>query len=166
MLTKEYELIYSAYGHSFISLESALSYHGWIPEAVYVTTCVSKWREREFKTSVGSYSYKRVPEDHFFTGVDRIESEDGDFFMATPWRAIADMIYTRHNSWRKFLEPELDLKPWKNLEDLELALRIDRQDLIDSDKKMLGLLVESYPVPRVCKNLKIFLEEISLDMCI
>ena len=29
------------YGPSYVSLESALSYHGWVPEGVFMTTSVS-----------------------------------------------------------------------------------------------------------------------------
>src|ERR1700733_10924754 len=39
ILPDEFELALLIYQPSVISLESALSYHGWIPEAVYTTTC-------------------------------------------------------------------------------------------------------------------------------
>jgi len=38
------------YGPSYISLETALSHHGWIPEAVYAITSVSGDCSREFDT--------------------------------------------------------------------------------------------------------------------
>lgn len=148
LFVEEFELALLIYGPSFVSLESALSYYGWIPEGVYTTTCVSTKRAKEFKTPIGMFSYKRVPEEMFYTGVERIKTEKGVFFIATPWRALADFIYTRRKSW-------------KNLSELESDLRIDRENFIKSDKKMLELLSKSYPSHRVCRNLKKFLKEIS-----
>jgi len=152
LFIEEFELALLIYGPSFVSLESALSYHGWIPEGVYTTTCVSTKRAKEFKTPIGIFSYKRIPEEKFYTGVDRIKTKKGCFFVATPWRALADFIYTRRKSW-------------KTLSELEGDLRIDRETLINSDKKMLKLLAESYPSRRVRENLKKFLKEISKAVC-
>ncbi len=148
LFVQEFELAIIIYGPSFVSLESALSYHGWIPEGVYTTTCVSIKRAKEFKTPIGIFSYKRVPEDQFYTGVDRIKNEKSVFFVATPWRALADFIYTRRKSW-------------KSLAELEADLRIDRETLINSDQKMLKLLAENYPSCRVRENLKRFFKEIT-----
>ena len=65
-LLDEFELALLIYGPSFVSLESALSYHGWIPESVYTTTCVSTKRAKAFETPIGVFRYKRVPEDQFY----------------------------------------------------------------------------------------------------
>src|SRR5258705_210846 len=45
-----FELAQRVYGPSYISLESALSYHGLIPEAVYAVTSVCMKRSKEFET--------------------------------------------------------------------------------------------------------------------
>ena len=148
LFVEVFELALPIYRPSFVSLESALSYYGWIPEAVYTTTCVSTKRAKEFNTTFGIFSYKRVPEKQFYTGVNRVEIEKGVFFVATPWRALADFIYTRRKSW-------------KNLTEIEADLRIDRESFIKSDKKMLKLLVERYPSKRVRENLNKFLKEIT-----
>ncbi len=157
LFIEQFELASLIYGPSFASLESALSHYGWIPEGVYTTTCVSIKRAKEFKTSFGVFSYRRVPEEQFYTGVNRIETKNTVFFVATPWRAIADLIYTR----RKFCKHECSTREcWKNLEELEADLRIDRETFLNSDKEMLKLLTESYPSYRVREILKRFLKEI------
>jgi hypothetical protein len=61
------------YGPSYISLETALSYHGWIPEAVYAITSVSLDRSREFDTPMGHFSFTRVPQETFYAEVIRVE---------------------------------------------------------------------------------------------
>jgi len=150
-LLDEFELALFLYGPSFVSLESALSYHGWIPEAVYTTTCVCVKRAKEFKTPVGVFSYKRVPVEGFYIGVDRIETGKGIIFVATPWRALADFIYTKRRSW-------------KNLAQLEQDLRIDNDTLIKSDQEQLNLLIEYYPSRRVRESLKRFAKEITKNL--
>ncbi|MBI2194794.1 MAG: hypothetical protein HYU36_22665 [Planctomycetes bacterium] len=50
------------YGPSYVSLESALSYHGWIPEAAYAVTSTSVNRSREFDTPLGLFSFASVPQ--------------------------------------------------------------------------------------------------------
>ena len=86
---------------SYLSFESALSYHGWIPEAVYSYASASLGRSREFKTPFGVFSYRRVPQVNFYAGVDRIESKDGGaFFMAGPLKAMADLICVNKLDWK------------------------------------------------------------------
>jgi len=96
-------LAQSIYGPSYISLESALSFHGWIPEAVYTTTSVSLNRSRFFETSVGRFSFSRVPQSKLYAGVRRFdEAQNGSFLIATPLKAIADYVYV--HVWKDSLE--------------------------------------------------------------
>src|SRR3989338_8200638 len=44
--TNLFELAQMMYGPSYISFESALSYHGWIPEAVYTVTSAAMKRSK------------------------------------------------------------------------------------------------------------------------
>ncbi len=148
ILPQEFELAALIYEPSVVSLESALSYHGWIPETVYATTSVSPKRAQEFKTPVGLFTYKRVSARAFYVGVARIATQTGTFFMAEPWRALADTIYTRRKVWKSFL-------------DLEADLRIDHETLIKSDRALLKELSECYPSPRVRVVLKRMLKELT-----
>jgi hypothetical protein len=88
---------------SHISLESALAHHGLIPEAVYEVASVTSARSRTFATPVGVFSFTRVPANQPRAGV-RARKIDGRswVFIASPVRAIADLIYTRREvSWEK-----------------------------------------------------------------
>ena len=88
------------HGPSYISLEMALSYHGLIPEAVYTITSVSVERSREFDTPFGCFSFSRVPQREFFSGVRSIESDEGErFLIAVPLKAIADYVYVHRLNW-------------------------------------------------------------------
>lgn len=95
-----FEVAQLIHGPSYISLESALSYHGWIPEAVHAITNTSMERSRTFNTPLGMFSYARVPQRQLFTGVRRISGEDaGSFFIAEPLKALADYVYVHRCDW-------------------------------------------------------------------
>jgi len=88
---------------SHISLESALAHHGLIPEAVYEVASVTSARSRTFTTPIGVFSFTRVPAARPRAGV-RAERVNGSSwaFIASPERAIADLIYTRKEvSWEQ-----------------------------------------------------------------
>lgn len=143
-----FEIAQFLYGPSHISLESALSYHQWIPEAVYTTTSVTPLRTNEFKTSLTLFSFSHVPIDYFYSGTNRVESTDEVFFISSPWRALADLIYVQR-------------KHWECLDDISLDLRIEPEVLYESDIQTLEELANHYPSVRVRKQLKAYLEEVN-----
>lgn len=101
-LVDSFELAQIIYYPSIISYESALQYHRLIPEAVYTVTSITTERSCEFSTPLGVFSYKKVPSKYFLLGAQRIVRESGIFFLATPWRALADIIYTKKKAWHSF----------------------------------------------------------------
>ena len=90
------------YAPSHISLETALAYHGLIPEAVFQVASVTPKRSRRFETPLGVFTYQSVPCIPAMAGIECVKLEH-DFwaFVATPLRAIADLLYlNRTISWR------------------------------------------------------------------
>ena len=87
------------YGPSYISLETAVSYHGWIPEAVYAVTSVSLNRSREFDTPLGHFSFTRVPQATFYSEVTHVEKDADSFMLASPLKALADYVYVHKRDW-------------------------------------------------------------------
>lgn len=84
------------YGPSYISLESALSYHGLIPERVYGISSVTFKRKKSFLTSMGKFDYFTIPEKYFPIGISQIVVENKyAFLIASPEKAICDLIVTR-----------------------------------------------------------------------
>jgi hypothetical protein len=80
------------HGPSFVSLDSALSFHGLIPERIEVLTSVTTKRPKSFDTPVGSFIYRQSPKSSFHLGMDRVEEGDVAFLIATPERALADKV--------------------------------------------------------------------------
>lgn len=118
---------------SFISFESALSYHGWIPEAVHVTTSATIGRAKKIDTPVGQFSFVHLPRKNFLLGVERIEHNGHNFLIATPGRALADLIAV-------FGKPT-----WQNMEDILLDLRVDTEELEKTDAKILLSIAKGHP---------------------
>lgn len=85
---------------SYISLETALSLHGWIPEAVRSITAVTSRPSAEFDTPVGHFAYDRVPQKTLFAGVERIQDNAYSvWFSATGLKALADYVYLHGCTW-------------------------------------------------------------------
>ncbi|MBN2242359.1 MAG: hypothetical protein JW793_06680 [Acidobacteria bacterium] len=109
---------------SHVSFESALAYHGLIPEAVYQVGSATSSRSRVFHTPVGVFSFIRVPAENPRAGVRALKIDGRSWvFIATPLRAIADLVYTKKDvSWMKdgpaFLTD---------------SMRIEREDLENAD---------------------------------
>jgi hypothetical protein len=143
-----YALAQHIYGPSYISLESALRWHGWIPEAVYTLTSVSLGKSKEFKTPLGVFSYSRVPQDVFYAGVERLTEEGGDvFFMAAPLKALSDYVYVNR-------------KEWTGLEPIVNSLRIEPEDFEIVTAGGFEMLMDNYKSRRVRR----FLEGLRKDL--
>lgn len=88
---------------SHVSLESALSYHGLIPEAVFQVSSVTFFRSRTFRTPVGIFTFSRVPAKQPRAGVRATQIDNKSWvFIASPLRAIADLVYlNKQISWER-----------------------------------------------------------------
>ncbi len=130
------------YGPSYVSLETALSFHGWIPEAVYAITSTSLDRSRAFDTPLGHFSFTRVPQKTLYVEVKRVENEAGQsFLLASPCKALADYVYVHR----------LD---WKSVRPVVESLRVDEQVLRSMDAAVIEELMGNYPSERVRRFLQ------------
>lgn len=89
---------------SYVSLESALAYHGWIPEAVYTTASIAPGRKaKEFQhESHGFFSFHplAIHKGHFLELVRRSESNGQHFLVADPLRALLDLVCLKKIEWQ------------------------------------------------------------------
>ncbi|MDQ6762035.1 MAG: hypothetical protein M3015_05325 [Bacteroidota bacterium] len=82
-------------GPSYISLESALSYWGMIPEKVYEITSVTVKRSKKFKTHGGRFTYIHIPLPYYSFGIQRIElTPRQTILIASKEKALCDKILT------------------------------------------------------------------------
>lgn len=104
------------YMPSYISMSSALRYYGLIPETVYMAQSMTIKRSRQFDTPVGLFSYVCVPREVFHIGLTNIVKSDFSFIIATPEKALCDLIANSPkvnlrymNEARQYLEDDIRL---------------------------------------------------------
>ncbi|MCC6551802.1 MAG: hypothetical protein IT372_02115 [Polyangiaceae bacterium] len=106
---------------SYVSLESALSHYGLIPELVPVTTSVTTGRTGRFTTALGVHAFHHIKQDLFW-GYALTDLADGQrAFVATPEKALLDLVHQRSGADAPEYLGELRLQ---NLD------RLDREELL------------------------------------
>jgi hypothetical protein len=118
------------YRPSYISLETALSYYGMIPERVYAIRSMTTKRAKTFSTPLGNFEFKSIPTDYFSVGIrQEIINNSYAFLIASPTKAICDMIVAT---------PNLRLQSVKAMQNyLTEDLRVDFDELRKLDKDIV-----------------------------
>lgn len=116
------------YAPSYVSMSSALRHYGLIPEAVYTTQSMTIKRSRSFDTSIGRFDYTHINRDAFHVGVTIINRQSYAFRIATPEKALCDLIANA---------PQINLRYLKEVESyLEEDIRMDIADLRNMDRSI------------------------------
>lgn len=94
-ISSETELFFIAnriYHPSYVSLQSALSWYGFIPEGVFTLTSVTTLKTQTFSTTIGTFTYKTIKPNLFFGY--RLEALGNfRFKIADPAKAFLDLLY-------------------------------------------------------------------------
>jgi predicted transcriptional regulator of viral defense system len=106
------------YTPSYVSLESALSYHGLIPEGVYSITSVGTKKTARFQTPVADFVYKNIRPQLLF-GYHLKQISGQGYKIAEIEKAVLDYLYLNPN-----IVKDADFHEWRfNSE--EFLLRAD-----------------------------------------
>lgn len=136
---------------SFVSFETALAFHGWIPEAVYVTASVVPGRKsRDYEhEQMGKFTFHplAMEKQYFLELVERLQINRQTMLVAKPIRALMDLVCLR----------KVD---WQGLDWIQKGLRIDRELLESVTKIELNTLKRVYKQKKVQK----FLTELGLAL--
>jgi predicted transcriptional regulator of viral defense system len=81
------------YRPSYISLHTALSFYGMIPETVVQITSVTSLKTASFVNAFGEYSYKNVKENLMFGYELKPMTDKRTIQFATPEKALLDLLY-------------------------------------------------------------------------
>lgn len=85
---------------SYVSLESALSHYGFIPEVVVDVTSITSKKTNCFKNSLGQFIYQHV-KPAVFKGYHSFKDEGGmDVLIAGPEKAVVDFLYLNLNKFK------------------------------------------------------------------
>ena len=125
-------------GPSYISLESALSYHGIIPERVYEISSVTLKTSKTYTTQVGRFSYRHLAAPYYSFGIKSIMLESQQMaLVATPEKAVCDkIVLTSGVLFRSIREVQVFL-----LEDM----RMDEEMLSRLDVSLIRSWIEDAP---------------------
>ena len=106
---------------SYVSMETALAFHGWIPEAVYTTVSVTPSRKSQVidHPNFGHFEFNPLAlhKAGFLAGVQRHVISDQAMLVASPLRALMDLVAFRKQGWQGI--------PW-----LENGMRVDQANLL------------------------------------
>ncbi|MEK7640294.1 MAG: hypothetical protein AAB424_04110 [Patescibacteria group bacterium] len=116
------------YQPSCISLETALSHYGIIPEVVYATTSITTKAAREFTTPIGIFIYQQIKVPAF-TGYQLRVVDRHKVLMADAEKALADYLYFVDLK-RRVLNDRLRLKGLKQAKLLAYAKLFQRPSLL------------------------------------
>lgn len=136
---------------SYISFETALSHHGWIPESVRVVASVVPGRKSvalEHPT-FGSFAFHPLALDrsHFLESIERLQFGSQVALVAKPLRALTDLVALRK------LE-------WQGVEFLSEGLRIDENSFAAARRTDLQALQHVYQQKRPNEFLHRLAEEL------
>ncbi len=84
------------YSPSYISMETALSFYGIIPEAVFTMTSITTRKTKNFKTPVGNFSYQKIKKESF-GGFETRTKNKISYNLALPEKALVDFFYLNKN---------------------------------------------------------------------
>ena len=124
------------YGPSYVSFESALSWHGLIPERVEEIVCATLRRPDRFENPAGRYRYRHVPARVFSIGIERVEDSLLPWLLASPTKALCDTI-----ALDATIRSQKDARAWFD------AMRIENLPALDQEQ--LAACAASYGSPSV-----------------
>ena len=139
------------YGPSYVSLESALSFYGLIPERVYSTRSMTLKRGKIFSTPLGDFDYVKTSAAYFKIGVrQEIINDQYAYLIGTPEKSICDMIIAT---------PSLRLQSVKAMQIyLEEDLRMDLSAMATFDIEIIQQCLatgrKKIELTQLCKLLK------------
>lgn len=116
------------YAPSYVSMSSALRYYGLIPEEVYTKQSMTLKHSKDFDTQLGRFEYTHISKVAFSVGLTSIKKEDYAFVIATPEKALCDLIAN---------SSKVNLRYLKEAESyLEEDIRMEREDFMQMDTRL------------------------------
>ena len=113
-LPSEFALANRIYSPSYVSLDSALSFYGLIPETVYAVTSITTKPTREFEVLNRLFEYRKIKKEAYTGYIPKTVSGEV-VLIAVPEKAVADFLYFVYLGKRVFNE-RLRLKKVNSLQ--------------------------------------------------
>ena len=133
------------YSPSYVSMLSALRYHGLIPERVEIVQSMTTHLTKEFTNALGRFEYHHCDKDYYHIGVEIVQSGDVNFMIAKPEKALCDYISYMPNLNLRFFKETYTF--------LEEDLRFDMDRLVDMDLTVFNECAEKGKKKHIFKNI-------------
>lgn len=104
---------------SYVSMSTALRYYGLIPEAVYMCQSMTTKESRQYENPIGQFTYTRIKTEAFNIGIRNIEENGYSFLIATPEKALCDLIANTPSLLLRYKQEALEF--------LEEDIRLDME---------------------------------------
>lgn len=117
------------YGPSYVSESTALRHYGLIPERVHTIQAITTKHSRDFETPLGLFRYSCSSDEYFHIGLRIMQDNGVNFLIATPEKALCDLINFRKGVNLRFVK---DVRVF-----LEDDIRFDTDTLEEMD---LGII--------------------------
>jgi hypothetical protein len=114
------------YGPSYVSFETALAWHGMIPEGIAEVLSATPKRPSAFENDFGRFRYLTIPKAVYPVGIMRVTESDLPFLIASPTKALVDRI-AREPGFRSMV----DVARWMDGMRIEIGGGLDQDELIE-----------------------------------
>lgn len=135
-----YELAFFLYQPSYISMESALSIYGLIPEIIYATTSLSSKANRKVQNDFGLFIYRHISPRLFFA-YTVVETKYGKYLLAEPEKALLDYFY-------------LNLGKINSIDDIK-EIRINTEELSKLNKTKIKKYLKVFKIKKLNKMINL-----------
>jgi hypothetical protein len=115
---------------SYVSMQSALAFYNLIPDTVNTTVSVTTGRPEYLSTPLGDFEFRHV-KPGLFKGYQMTDLGDQQAFVATPEKALLDLVYLQPDGETPEYLQELRLQ---NLDRLDLGMLRTLSDNFDKPK--------------------------------
>ncbi len=119
---------------SYISSWAALQYYNLTTEAIHSITSVTQKVTREYQTKAGNFAYQSINKE-LFSGFSLAKGKF-DFFIASPSKALFDLLYFRTNQFRGVSA--------ENIKTMITELRVDIDEMEKEEQAKFYSMIKKY----------------------
>lgn len=119
---------------SYVSSWAALQYYNLTTEAIHSITSVTQKVTREYQTRAGNFAYQSIKKE-LFSDFFLVKGKF-DFFIASPSKALFDLLYFRTNQFRSV--------SLGNIKALIEELRVDIDEMDKNEQEKFCSMIKKY----------------------
>jgi len=119
---------------SYVSSWAALQYYNLTTEAIHSITSVTPKVTRDYRTKAGNFAYQSINKK-LFSDFSLVKGKF-DFFIASPPKALFDLLYFRTNQFRGV--------PAEKIKALVEELRIDIEEMDKEEQTKFYAMIKKY----------------------